>query len=119
MFHLSDQNGNLQHAHHLPYLSVAAIEYFFRKIFNSFILKFRGGWRQQQLKQNWLGQTFQWGVKNQHQQHFLTEGFLNGPSPASFIVYLRSFQTNITIFTTNNVKNCPSSIQYWDSNPQP
>ena len=29
------------------------------------------------------------------------------------------FQTNITIFTTNNVKKCPSSIWCWDSNPQP
>ena len=31
--------------------------------------------------------------------------FLNGPSPASFIIYFRSFQTNITIFTTIYVKN--------------
>ena len=29
----------------------------------------------------------------------------NGPSPASFIIYFRSFQTNITIFTTLDVKN--------------
>ena len=29
------------------------------------------------------------------------------------------FQTNITIFTTNNREKCPSSIRCWDSNPQP
>ena len=43
----------------------------------------------------------------------------NGPSPASFIVYFWSFQTNITIFTTIYVKKCPSSIRYRDSNPRP
>ena len=30
-----------------------------------------------------------------------------------------SFQTNITIFTTNICEKCPSSIRCWDSNPQP
>ena len=30
-----------------------------------------------------------------------------------------SFQTNITIFTTNICEKCPSSIQCCDSNPQP
>ena len=30
-----------------------------------------------------------------------------------------SFQTNITIFTTNKCEKCPSSIRSWDSNPQP
>ena len=31
-----------------------------------------------------------------------------------------SFQTNsITFFTTNRCEKCPSSIQCWDSNPQP
>ena len=40
----------------------------------------------------------------------------NGPSPASFIVYLWSFQTNITIFTTIYEK---MSIQSPDSNPRP
>ena len=44
--------------------------------------------------------------------------FLNGPSPASFIIYFRSFQTNITIFTTIYVKQFPSSIRCRDSNPQ-
>ena len=34
-----------------------------------------------------------------------------GPTPASFLVYFRSFQTNNTIFTTMNVKNV-MSIQY-------
>ena len=45
--------------------------------------------------------------------------FKNGPSSATFIVYFRSFQTNITIFTTIYVKKCPSCIRYWDSNPWP
>ena len=40
----------------------------------------------------------------------------NGPSPASFIVYFWSFQTNITIFTTIYEK---MSIQSPDSNPRP
>ena len=29
------------------------------------------------------------------------------------------FQTNITSFTTNYFEKCPSSRQYWDSNPRP
>ena len=45
--------------------------------------------------------------------------FKNGQFPASFIVYFRSFQANITIFTTIYGKKCPSSIRYRDSNPQP
>ena len=44
--------------------------------------------------------------------------FFNGPFPASFRLF-SSFQTNITIFTTNEFEKCPSSIQRWDSNPQP
>ena len=44
----------------------------------------------------------------------------NGPTPASFIIYFWSFQTNIitTIFTTNICEKCPSSIWCQDSNPQ-
>ena len=30
-----------------------------------------------------------------------------------------SFQTNITIFTTNVCEKCPSSTWCWDLNPQP
>ena len=37
------------------------------------------------------------------------------PSSASF----SSFQTDITILTTNKCEKCPSSIQCWDSNPRP
>ena len=46
--------------------------------------------------------------------------FLNGPSSASFCLFL-SFQTNITILTTNQCEKvlCPSSIWHQDSNPQP
>ena len=36
-----------------------------------------------------------------------------------FFVYFRSFQTNNTIFTTNQCEKCPSSIWRWDSNPRP
>ena len=36
---------------------------------------------------------------------FLKSFFLNGPSPASFIVYFRSFQTNITILQQYMWKN--------------
>ena len=38
-----------------------------------------------------------------------------------FFVYFRSFQTNNTIFTTNQCEkmSCPSSIRRRDSNPQP
>ena len=42
----------------------------------------------------------------------------NGPTPASFHVF-SSFQTNITILTTNKCEKCPSSIRRWDSNSQP
>ena len=44
--------------------------------------------------------------------------FFNGPTHTSFHVYL-SFQTNITILTTNKCENCPSSIRHWDLNSQP
>ena len=44
----------------------------------------------------------------------------NGPTPASFIVDFRSFQTNIIKkFTTNISEKCPSSIRCRDSNPWP
>ena len=39
----------------------------------------------------------------------------NGPTPASFIGYFRSFQINITIY----VKKYPSSIRCLYSNPRP
>ena len=39
-----------------------------------------------------------------------------GPTPA-FFIYFRSFQTNTTIFTTNQCERM--SIMCWDSNPQP
>ena len=42
----------------------------------------------------------------------------NGPIQAFFHLF-SSFQTNITIFTTNIRKNCPSSILRWYSNPRP
>ena len=46
--------------------------------------------------------------------------FLNGPTPASFIVYFWSFQANIiSILQQLNVEKCPSSIRCRDSNPQP
>ena len=39
-----------------------------------------------------------------------------------FFVYFQSFQTNNTIFITNQcqkLSKCPSSIRFWDLNPQP
>ena len=46
--------------------------------------------------------------------------FLNGPT-RPFFVYFWSFQTNSTIFTTNQCEKMswPSSIQRWDLNPWP
>ena len=42
-------------------------------------------------------------------------------TPGLFFVYFRSFQTNNTIFTTNQCEktSCPSRIRRWDSNPRP
>ena len=45
--------------------------------------------------------------------------FFKWANPSLFFVFLRSFQTNITIFTTNICEKCPSSIRCRDSNPQP
>ena len=46
--------------------------------------------------------------------------FKNGPTPASFIGYFRSFQTKIsTVFTANLCEKCPSNIRCWDLNPWP
>ena len=39
--------------------------------------------------------------------------------PRPLLSFFRSFQTNITIFTTIYVKKCPFSIRYRDSNPRP
>ena len=39
--------------------------------------------------------------------------------PGLFFVYFRSYQTNFTIFTTNNCEKCPSSIRRRESNPRP
>ena len=44
--------------------------------------------------------------------------FLNWPSSASFRLF-SSFQTNNTLFTTNQCKKCPFSIHHPDSNPRP
>ena len=40
-------------------------------------------------------------------------------NPGLFFIYFRSFQTNNTIFTTNQCEKCPSSTWHWDSNPRP
>ena len=45
--------------------------------------------------------------------------FLKWANPGLFFVYFRSFQTNNTIFTTNQCEKCPSCIRRWDSNPRP
>ena len=38
--------------------------------------------------------------------------------PRPLLCSFSSFQTNITIFTTNKCEKCPSSIRCWDSNPR-
>ena len=46
--------------------------------------------------------------------------FLNGPTPASFIVYFGLFkQTSLQLLQQIYVKICPSSIWCQDSNPRP
>ena len=42
----------------------------------------------------------------------------NGPSPVSVLFYFWSFSNKHYLFTTNWRQKCPSSILYWDSNPQ-
>ena len=44
--------------------------------------------------------------------------FEMGPSRPLFL-FILSFQTNIAILQQIYVKKCPSSIQGWESNPQP
>ena len=39
--------------------------------------------------------------------------------PGLFYFYFWSFQTDNTIFTTNQYEKCPSIIRRWDSNPWP
>ena len=38
--------------------------------------------------------------------------------PSPLFRLFSSFQTNITIFTSNKCEKCPSGIQCWDSNPR-
>ena len=45
--------------------------------------------------------------------------FLKKGHPRTLFHLFSSFQTNITIFTTNKGENYPSNIWRWDSNPQP
>ena len=45
--------------------------------------------------------------------------YLRWANPGLFFVYFWSFQTNNTIFTSNQYKKCPSSIQNWDYKPRP
>ena len=49
--------------------------------------------------------------------YFELENFKNGPSrPLSYL--FSSLQTNITILQQNKSEKCPSSMRWWDSNPQ-
>ena len=45
--------------------------------------------------------------------------FQKWANPGLIFVYFRSFQTHITIFTTNKCEKCPSSIRCRDSNSRP
>ena len=59
---------------------------------------------------------FQCKVVGMDSKPTYTFSFLNGPTPACFIV----FQTNvIIIFTTNICEKCPFSIRCPDLNPRP
>ena len=65
-----------------------------------------------------------WNVHQSIFQSFtyLCSYFFKLANPGLFFVYFRSLQRNInTIFTTNQCEqtSCQSSIQCWDSNPQP
>ena len=53
--------------------------------------------------------------------HVRSNIFFKWANPGLFFVYFLSFQTNNTIFTTNQCEkmSSPSSIRYRDSNPQP
>ena len=45
--------------------------------------------------------------------------FFKWAKPDLFFVYFQSFQTNHTIFTTNQFEKCPSSLRRQDLNPRP
>ena len=45
--------------------------------------------------------------------------FFKKGHPRPLFNLFSSFQTNITMFTSNTCEKCPSSIQCWDSNPWP
>ena len=49
----------------------------------------------------------------------LTSTFFNTHPRPLFVYCRRCLKTNITIFTTNQCEQCPSSKRYWDSNPLP
>ena len=49
----------------------------------------------------------------------LTSLFFRCVNPVTFSVYFQSFQSNGTIFTTNQCEKCPLSIQRRVSNSQP
>ena len=52
-------------------------------------------------------------------QKYLSLLFLKMGHPRPLLYLFSSFQTNITILTTNKCEKCPSSIRCWDSNSQP
>ena len=54
-----------------------------------------------------------------HQQNDCNVFLKKWATLASFSFYFRSLETNNTIFTANQYEKCPSSIQCWDSNPEP
>ena len=45
--------------------------------------------------------------------------FLNMGQPRPLLRLFSTFQSNITISTTNKCEKCPSSKRRWDSNPRP
>ena len=55
----------------------------------------------------------------QHCRYFNHDTFLKKGQPWPLFHLFLSFQTNITILTTNKCEKCPSSIRRRDSNSQP
>ena len=45
--------------------------------------------------------------------------FLNGTSPASFLIYFRLFKPTLKLFDNKYMWKCTSSIPFWNSNPWP
>ena len=102
---------------YLPTWTIKLISPFFaRKVVNKAINSGRIKTQKRRIKTSFQISAL-WGLAINFKFYLFLK---NGPTPASFIVYFRSFQTNIiTNFTTNKCEKCPPSTRCWDSNPRP